>query len=64
MAAGVRPVHSEQLFACMMRDITTGGGNVDGVEQVRKGSLGLHDARHHHWRGQCTRRWAIYKTHF
>jgi len=34
MAAGVRPVHSEQLFACMMRDITTGGGNVDGVEQA------------------------------
>lgn len=34
LAAGVRPAASEHLFACMMRDITTGGGNSDGIQQA------------------------------
>jgi hypothetical protein len=35
LSQGVRPEASEHLFACMMRDITTGGGHADGVKQVR-----------------------------
>uniref|UniRef100_A0A7S0N812 Thiaminase-2/PQQC domain-containing protein n=1 Tax=Pyramimonas obovata TaxID=1411642 RepID=A0A7S0N812_9CHLO len=33
MAAEASPVHSEHLFACMMRDVTTGGGHSDVVAQ-------------------------------
>jgi len=34
LAAGVRPAASEHLFACMMRDVTSGGGYTDGIEQA------------------------------
>lgn len=34
LSQGVRPAASEHLFACMMRDITTGGGHTDGIKQA------------------------------
>lgn len=34
LAKGMRPEAAEQLFACMMRDVSTGGGATDGLEQA------------------------------
>lgn len=34
LAKGERPEAAERLFACMMRDVSTGGGATDGLQQA------------------------------